>query len=356
MAATPRGRKPKISTQALKLGEALAFVSLASRDNGEVYQAHARFVAGWLIAFDGVIAAGHPVEEDLNCNPNTRQLSEAIGKCGKSLAITQTATGRLSIKGDNLRALINCLPESDLPPVAPDPNIAVIDDRIKRAFECVGSLVTEAGTSVIEAAILLQANSAISTDRVVAMEYWHGIDLPPNLVLPKLFAQAVLKTNKVLSGFGFSDRSVTFWFEDGAWLKTQRYSDEYPGQTIQGFFNCEMFPGPVPAGMFEAASTVGTFHPLGHVIFAEDKITSHASDEVGAQFDIADLPICGSIDSKKLAKCAPYAKLMDGMTYNDRAFFFGGEDANPIRGVVMKTSQAVEHSPETVDLNEDIPF
>ena len=252
MAAAPRGRKPKISTQALKLGEALAFVSLASRDNGEAYQAHARFSGGWLMTFDGIIAAGHPVEEDLDCNPNTRQLLEAIAKCGKSLAITQTQGGRLSIKGDNLRALINCLPEDGLPQVEPDPNIAVIDDRIKRAFECVGSLVTEAGSSMVEAAILLQANSAVATDRVVAMEFWHGIDLPPNLVLPKLFAQAVLKTNKALSGFGFSDRSVTFWFEDGAWLKTQRYSDEYPGQTIQGFFNCEMFPGAVPEGMFEA--------------------------------------------------------------------------------------------------------
>lgn len=333
--AAARGRKPKVSTQALKLAEALSFVSLAARDDGEhPYKNHVRFADKWAVTFDGVIAAGHPIEEDLACNPHAARLLEAINKCGKTLAIAELDSGRLSVKGEKLNAKVPCLPDDALPPVAPDPSIAPIDDRIKAAFETVGPLVTEAGADVIEAAVLLQANSASATNRVIAIEHWHGIDLPPGLVVPKLFVTAVLKSGKKLAGFGWTQgSSITFHFEDGAWLKTQLYADQYPD--LASILNAASYPVDVPEGFFEGIETVATFHDLGHVIFAEGKVMSHPTEEVGAQYDVPGLPAGKSFDGKLLKKVAGHAKTIDLTTYPDRAFFFGGSDTNPVRGLVM---------------------
>lgn len=333
--AAARGRKPKVSTQALKLAEALSFVSLAARDDGEhPYKNHVRFADKWAVTFDGVIAAGHPIEEDLACNPHAARLLEAINKCGKTLAIAELDSGRLSVKGEKLNAKVPCLPDDALPPVAPDPSIATIDDRIKAAFETVGPLVTEAGADVIEAAVLLQANSASATNRVIAIEHWHGIDLPPGLVVPKLFVTAVLKSGKKLAGFGWTQgSSITFHFEDGAWLKTQLYADQYPD--LASILNAASYPVDVPEGFFEGIETVATFHDLGHVIFAEGKVMSHPTEEVGAQYDVPGLPAGKSFDGKLLKKVAGHAKTIDLTTYPDRAFFFGGSDTNPVRGLVM---------------------
>ena len=66
------------------------------------------------------------------------------------------------------------------------------------------------------------------------MEAWHGLDLPPNVPLPKQFVAALVKQKKNLTGFGFSRSSATFYFEDGCWLRTQLYSDEWPDVSVEG--------------------------------------------------------------------------------------------------------------------------
>ena len=72
---------------------------------------------------------------------------------------------------------------------------AVIDDRIKAAFEAVLPLATDGAQHAHLAAVLLQSGSAVATNGHVLAEYWHGIDLPPMLI-PKASAVAILKAGK----------------------------------------------------------------------------------------------------------------------------------------------------------------
>lgn len=45
----------------------------------------------------------------------------------------------------------------------------------------------------------MQAGSIVATNGAIIFEYWHGIDLPPNMLIPKVAAQAVVKCSKPLA-------------------------------------------------------------------------------------------------------------------------------------------------------------
>lgn len=334
--AMARGRKPSKSVAATKLAEALSFVAVAAAKSDQPYQPHVRLAGKMAVAYDGVISAGCPIEEELTYCPHAGLLIDALRRCGKSLTITELDSGRLSIKGEKLRALVPCMGAEYMPPVEPDPAIADIDDRIKTAFETVGVLVSEGGDVMYKTAILLRAGSAVATNGHAAIEYWHGIDLPPNLVLPKLFATAVLKANKKLTRFGFSEGSVTFWFEDGSWIKTQRYFDQYPA--VDPILNVAMYPVDIPEGFFDGVEAVSRHHEHEYVTFTEGRVQSHVSDEIGAQWEVEGLPGGKQFQGKLLRTIAPFAKQLDLTTYGDRLFFVGAPNEQGqmmARGVVM---------------------
>lgn len=337
MAKTPR--KPKQATQAAALVEALNFVSVATKNDGVIGGAakHVRLVGKFVVAFDGVLSAGHPIAEELTVCPQIDQLSKALSRSGKTLTISETATGRLSIKGEKLQAYVPCRPAEDLPPAFADPGLAPADDRIKAAFKCCGTLASENDPRVMAASLLLRGGDCTGTNGAAILQFWHGIDLPPAMVLPKVFCAAVAATKAVVVGFGASFNngkvaSVTFYFEGGAWLKSVCYSDEWP--SIDGLWLQPNY-GPVPDGLFEGIDAVDDFHEHGHVTFANNAVQSHSSADIGAQYAVPGLQAGKKFAGKLMKQVAPFCDLIDLNTYPDRAFFMGGDPATPVRGIVM---------------------
>ncbi len=333
MAKKPAGRKAAVSTQAMKLAEALTFVQSAAVKSGfdHPFETHVGLYQKFAYATNGILSAMHAIEEDLACVPHLAKLQAGIAKCGKTLTIAELDSGRLSVKGDNLRAVIPCISFDLLPFPAPDANIAPIDDRIKDAFASVMNLLNENATAVHETAVLLRSMTAVATDGRAMVEFFHGVDLPPDLVLPKSFMQAVSKQSKTLTGFGYSDSSVTFYYDDGSWIKTLRYADKYPD--VDRILNAEALYEDAPEGLFEAIETVSKFNDKGFVTFGEGKVMSEPSDEIGAQFDIEGLQAGPQFDAALVKKIAPHAKQID-LTKGDRMLF--SSPATPLaRGVLM---------------------
>lgn len=336
-------RKTKQATQAEALIEALKFVSVASNNDTHLGAAakHVRMSGNMAVTFDGQLAAGHPIVEELTLCPQISQLTKALSKTGKTLVVSETPAGRLSIKGEKLQAFVPCLKAEELAPVVPDANIAPVDDRIKAAFKCCGTLASESGVRVIEASLFLRGGDCTGTNGAAILQFWHGNDLPPmGMVLPKVFCAAVAAVKAPLIGFGCSwaqadypkVNSVTFHFEGGAWLKTQCYADDWPN-TEQLWQQANY--APVPEGFFEAVDTVAEFNENGFVILAPNAVQSHKNAELGAAYEVKGLQPGKSFSGKLLGQVEPWCKQIDLTTYPDRAFFVGGEAETPVRGIVM---------------------
>jgi len=245
--------------------------------------------------------------------------------------ITQTPTGKLSIKGDKLNALVDCLSIEEMPLPTQDEPVATVGEVIKEAFKACSTLASEAADEVLKASLLLEANVCTGTNRHALLQFWHGVNLPPNMVIPKVFAMAVARQTKALTGFGFS--WLTFYFEGGCWISSLCYSDDWP--SISTVWEQQSFPGPVPVGLFEGVAAVSDFNENGWITFGVDKVQSHRSENEGAQYDVPGLMPGKQFAGKLLGQVAPFVKTIDLTTHADRLYFFGGEPATPIRGAVM---------------------
>lgn len=327
--ARASGSKNK-STVAKELVEALAFVSNAANKGLHEWVDYVVLHGNYAIAGNGMVTAGYPIAEDITACPHLAKLKTAISKCSKSLNITQLDNGKLSVKGEKLVAQVDCLSLDAYPFVQPDQNIASIDDRIKVAFSICGEVISEDGTRMVESALLLEANQCTACDGKTLLQYWHGIDLPPDLVLPKAFVALICKIKLPLVGFGYTPgRSVTFHFENGAWVKTILYEDKFPD--VGQFINVQTNPQPIPPDLFEGVKTLRDFAEGDSVILKEGKVTTHDSEVTGAQFTVEGLNVHRSFDAEYLGRMASFATTADFTTMDDRAFFYGENT----RGLVM---------------------
>src|ERR1035437_7581209 len=330
MARQPRSTKSETKSSLLT---AIEFCSCVSERNGAVYETHIGLRNNWAIAFNGIVAAGSPIIEDIQCYPHNLLLIEALSKCDDNFSLTQLDNGRLSIKSGKFKAMVPCLDPILMQSVEPDPMIAPCSNAFKEAVEAVGVLASENAQHVLTALVLMAGLSVISTNRVMIMEAWHGIDLPPNIPLPKQFVAALVKQKKNLIGFGFSHNSATFYFDDQCWLKTQLYSDEWPD--VSNILNRQANLWSIDPSFFKALAAVAPFSEDGNVYSDVNLLMSHADKEIGASHECNGIPKGFVYPIKQLMILKPHAKKVDWMAagVHDSSYCLVFE-GDAVRGVI----------------------
>jgi len=328
-------RQPRSKTEAAKssLLTALEFCSCVTEKLGASYETHIGLRGNWAIAFNGIVAAGSPITEDLTCHPHNLLLIEALSKCDDNFSLTQLDNDRLSVKSGKFKAVIPCLDPNLMQSAIPDPMIVGISNKFKEAVEAVGVLASENAQHVLTASVLMNGQSVISTNRVMLLEYWHGLDLPPNIPLPKQFVAALVKQKKNLIGFGFSRSSATFYFDDNCWLRTQLYSDEWPD--VGNILNRQANLWPIDPNFFKAVEAIIPFSEDGNIYSDTNLLMSHADHGVGATFECNGIPKGFVYPAKQLMIMKPYVRKIDFMAsgVHDSSYclvFYG----DAIRGVI----------------------
>lgn len=350
-----RARRAKTTANpAASLLAALKFVAVAQKKTGTVQQQFGMISGNWAAASNGVLTVATKVEEDLSACPHTYQLIDALSKVGEDLSITQLSPTSLAVVSGAFRALIPCAGFADVGITGPDERCAVIDDRVKAAFEAVMPLATDGAQHAHLAAVLLQSGSAVATNGHVLAEYWHGIDLPPMLI-PKASAVAIVKAGKALTGFGYSGPSATFWFEDDSFIKTQLFAEQFPN--YQPLFACEgLNPWPVPDEFYKAVRSIESFSRSGIVYFENGMLASNEQETEASTYKIEGLPEGMGFNAKYLLMVESSFKKVHFDEQSNKAFFFGEN----VRGVLMgiDRNSATPYNPESnEDQNEDYtPF
>jgi hypothetical protein len=326
-------RKPTIKTETKSsLLQALEFCSCVSEKLGTPYETHIGLKNNWAIAFNGIIAAGAPIENDLYCHPHTLLMVEALSKCDEGYSFTQLDNGRLSIKSGKFKAIVPCLDPNLMQDAQPDPMIVPITNRFKEAIEAVGVLASENAQHVLTASILMNGQSVISTNRLMLFEYWHGLDLPPNIPLPKQFVLALVKQKKNLIGFGFSNSSATFHFEDGYWLRTQLYSDTWPD--VSRILNIEANLWAIDPQFFKALEAIAPFSETGNVYSDTNLLMSHP-ENTGASHECNGIPKGFIYPIKQLTMMKGYVKTIDFMAQGlSGASYMLKFEGDAMRGII----------------------
>ena len=256
----PRGKAKPIENATVA---ALKFIGLAQREgSSEVYQTHCRFNNNTLVAFDGKLAAGLTIESDLPpiC-AHTFRLTRAMERVGNKHTLAYI-DGQLVIANGKFRAIVPTIDGDLIQFVQPDPSMYPIDDDWRVAAIKACTFVNENASEVVSSAIVtLPDQSFVGTNRHVIVQVAHRNKFPPFLVIPKMFITALEKVKKPLHRFGFSDTSLTIWFEDGSWLKTQLFSEGYPTEQTQAIVDQlnPAAPVDIPDSFFEGVAAVADF-------------------------------------------------------------------------------------------------
>lgn len=305
----PRPKKPS-TTVSNKLLEAVIFLSAITKSEGAPFETHILLQNRTATAFNGILAAGQLIEEDLIAAPHNETFLDALKRCGEQFSITQLDSGKLSIKSGKFRALVQCMDPSLLSFPIPDNPCAVIDDRLKEALAVLEVIKTDNAQRVVTQSFLLNGQSIIATDSKIIMECWHGINLPTNLAIPKALIPAITKCNKKLSQFGFSRNSITFYFEDNSWIRSQLYAEEWP-TAVHHLLNKECHLVEIPKGFYEAIDAVEPFTDNATVYFNKDLLQSHHDKEKGATYEVPGLIEGPAYAVRYLDILKPYAEKID---------------------------------------------
>ena len=322
----------KSQTTESTLSAAIRQLSVILKPEGSLLETHVQLKQNWAIAFNGILAAGEPIAEDLIACPNAYDLKNALAKAGANFSITQLQD-RLSIKADKFKALIPCVPVEDIQSASPDEPIADLSPNFIASIEAVNSVPERNEENVIFRSILLQGGSIFATDAKVMLEHWHGIDLP-KLVLPKSVIDPLIKNGKNLSKFGFSKSSCTFHYEDGSWLRTQYFAEDWPD--IRPILDRKANAHNLPEGLYEALDALDPFSETGFVYFDSNVIRSHPiGQDAGASYEVYGVPKGPILSIDQLKALRPYIKTIDFLVPNGAhtmTLFFGDKCRGAISG------------------------
>jgi hypothetical protein len=287
--------------------EAVKFISHAQRRVGDERSTHCMIRYGNVIADDGVLSAGMPIEEaDLNCCPQTQRLVLALARCGSEYQIVQ-ADNSLFLRSADFSAYIPLCDPSALAVPVPDAAIAPLNEEFKTALAVCGSLVKDGASTLLQSCIQLDTGSAISTNGSVILQYWHGNDFPSGLLIPIQFAAALKRIKKPLHSFGFSKETLTVWFDDRSWLRTRLFQNKIPSMISKLVDDIKSTP--FPKGFFEQADIVSHFSEDGDLHLNDEVIRSHATGNIGCyqSYPLKDIPNCVVYKASSLAAIAKYA-------------------------------------------------
>lgn len=329
-------RKPK-KTEETGLLAALKFVQAAQDEIGTVYQTHCRFLNHYVVGFNGVLGAGHPVQEEMPICPHTYRLINALERVGGAMSLTALDTKQLSIKSDKFRALVSCIGDGDLTYVVPDLPQWPINDEWKKAAIIASTFNTDGAQTVMAAAVVTRDQSIIGTQGTVVLEAWHGIPTPPGLIIPKGFINALAKVTKPMVRFGFSHQSFTVWFEDQSWLRTQLYQEQYPNVDLVLAYTETAHPTPITKDIYEGIRAVAPFADTSMVWLGGGQVRSHETPDKGAVYEAKGAVSEVAVNAKQMLALEEYIVQID-FTGNEKVICFFGDK---LRGAMAKAASDV---------------
>lgn len=287
---------------------------------------------GRVSAFNGKLALSSPIKCDIDCKPKGVPLVQAIARCGDTIQLAMTTSGRLSIKSGSFKANIECI-EEEMPEMQPEGEKVYFDGKVLLdAFELLFDFVGNDASRTWTNGILLRGQSAFATNNVCLVEYWVGADFPTTVNIPKDAIAEVLRIGEPPTHAQISNHSLTFHYSDNRWVRTQLFGIEWPD--LSKVLDAECNSTPVDKRIFEGLDYLKPFvDKLGRVYIEGSTIRTHEDTNEGASFELDQQypKSCFNIDM--LALLNGTAEFIDLTTYPAPSLFYNTK--NRLRGAII---------------------
>jgi hypothetical protein len=310
--------------------DALRFVSTAVAKKDFLPDlTHFKIEDGRITGFNGTVALSSDIDLDLTVMPNAGQLIDAIRACKDTIALHLTETGRLAVKSGKFRAYVNCLPEQSAQFVEPVGETVKLNDQFMAGIKQIAPIMGIDASRPWAMGIMLYGPSMFATNNVMMVEYWHGNELPFQVVIPAQAVNELLRINQNPTEIQMTGTSMTFWFGDERWMRTQLIvGSAWPvdrREDIMGMDGAKLEP--FAPEFFKAVETVSDFvGERGTVYLSPTGVATSRDEGVGAFYDMeTGVPCLQAYHEKQLVLLKEVADKIDWTPYPRPCKFTGGQ-------------------------------
>ncbi len=312
--------------------EALNFVKGAiARKDFVPELTHFNIADGRIVGFNGDMAISSPIGVDIRAKPHAQTFIKAVNSAVEEVALSMTAAGRLSLKSGKFRALINCLNTDESRYVIPEGQVIKLGDNF---LDCIKALAPFMGVDASRSwssGILLRSGSALATNNICLVEYWHGTTLPFPINIPKPAIAELIRIGENPIKVQVSASSISFHFSGDRWIRTQLLATAWPDQ-IDTILNAEGSPQAIPEGLFEALEVLKPFVDDGsRMYFTTQGVATSNEPEVATTVDVAGLVPGCCFHHSMISLLSGVAVKIDFTTYPRPCKFLGDK----MRGVIV---------------------
>jgi hypothetical protein len=318
--------------------DALKFVQGAvSRRSDTPALTHFHIANHRVTGFNGTMAISAPINLDIDCCPTAQRFVKAIAACSDTTQLHLTPTGKLSVRSGKFKALIDTLPASVFPMTVPEGQQVGIDGKLLPTLRLLYPFTVEnpSPSTMYANGVLLNGDSAYATNNLTLIEVWLGYNFPNSICIPRASIKELIRINEEPTAMLVDKNSVTFFFSDDRWLRTQLIATPPPvySAVLDRVAVWPEVARPLPADLFTALATLAPFvGDLERVQFDGTGLTTIDKEGgIGAAVDLADLPDSGCYNLKNLQLLDGVAKSIDFTQYPNPAPFYG----EGLRGCVV---------------------
>lgn len=240
--------------------DALRFVSGAvSKLDTVPALTHYRVEAGFVMGFNGTFALCSPIDLQLTATPNAEQFFRALKSCDDVIAITQQHNGTIKVRSGAFSTTVDCSPEP-YPAVAPDGPAYAVKPGLCGLLKKLLPIVSNDATRLWANGALFDPDGTITvTNGVVAAQAWTGDYFHARANVPGAALREVVRTGCDPIALQWGDRSVTFHFDGGRWLRTVLFNEPWPQAKLDNILSAACAPRPIPDGFFAAVEKLVPF-------------------------------------------------------------------------------------------------
>ena len=284
----------------------------------------------WLTASASCITVGHPLDDEITDSPVGYQLYKALERCKANYSLTQLQGG-LSLRSGAFRAIVPCQPLEHCQLIDPNaPLYPFAPELLTAIFKC-AVLIKNQGERYFESSLLIKANSCVATDSRILIEAWHGVSMP-ELIIPYDFIVALKKAKDTPLFWGYSDKTFTVYYANGAWICTNLFNETYP--QIDRLFENSPETKPIPSKFFEAVKAVEPFAEDDRVYFEDGKVKSKPIEDC-TFYEVPGLDVKLTVNPKYLLMMPEDVKRYSIME-NQKIYFYSDNCRAIVMGIIKQ--------------------
>lgn len=295
---------------------------------------HFRIEGGQVRSFNGQMAISSPIAFNIDCNPKASQLVKAIGQCEDEIVLSMTPGNKLRIQSGKFRAFVETV-DGDTAHPLPEGDVINFDgEQLLKACQTLYDFIGNDASRPWTNGILFMGQSAFATNNVCLIEYWLGSPFPFVINVPRNCINELLRVDEPPTHAQIHERSITFHYTDGRWIRSQLLDTTWPDLTK--ILDSAAKPSVIPPELFEGIETLKKMSDGTSRIYIQNGILrTHLEEFTGGIYEVDGLDFEGCYNIAMFSLMNGVATTADFTLYPAPCLFFGERVRGAIIGMRM---------------------